>query len=181
VLSVSDHVGDVVSTGDLSINLANMDNLYVDGLVDESDIAKVKVGNKVSATLDGVPDITFTGEVTAVNPVGEEVSGLIKYEVHVDIDKVEDGTFIPLGTTANLVIQVKEASKTLAVPITAIQNDDQGEYVWVIQEDSSTVRVDVVGGNIVGDLVAVTGDLKEGDRISTAQSDDGGMQGPFGG
>jgi multidrug efflux system membrane fusion protein len=70
----------------------------------------------------------------------------------------------------------------LAVPITAIQNDDKGEYVWLIKEDGSTTRVDVVGGSIVGDLVTVTGDLKEGDRISTAQSSgNAGPAGPFGG
>jgi multidrug efflux system membrane fusion protein len=80
------------------------------------------------------------------------------------------------------VIQVKEASTALVIPITAIQNDDKGEYVWLIKEDGSTTRVDVVGGSIVGDLVTVTGDLKEGDRISTAQSSgNGGPGGPFGG
>jgi len=182
VLSMDDHVGDVVSSGDLSVNLADMNHLYVVAQIDESDIAKVKVGNKVTATLDAVPDLTLTGKVAAVNPVGEEVSGIIKYEVHIDLDKVDDGTFIPLGTTVNTVIQVKEASTALAIPITAIQNDAKGEYVWLIKEDGSTTRVDVVGGSIVGDLVTVTGDLKEGDRISTAQSSgNGGPGGPFGG
>ncbi len=183
VLSVDDHVGDVISSGDLSVNLADMNHLYVAAQIDESDIAKVKVGNKVTATLDSVPDLTLTGKVTAVNPVGEDVSGIIKYEVQIDLDKVDDGTFIPLGTTVDTVIQVKEASTSLAIPITAIQNDDKGEYVWLINEDGSTTRVDVVGGSIVGDLVTVTGDLKEGDRISTVQSsgNNGGPGGPFGG
>jgi HlyD family secretion protein len=182
VLSMDDHVGDVVSSGDLSVNLADMNHLYVVAQIDESDIAKVKVGNKVTATLDAVTGLTLTGKVTAVNPVGKEVSGIIKYEVHIDLDKVDDGTFIPLGTTVDTVIQVKEASTALAIPITAIQNDDKGEYVWLIKEDGSTTRVDVVGGSIVGDLVTVTGDLKEGDRISTAQSSgNAGSGGPFGG
>ena len=182
ILSVENHTGDTVNAGDLSINLADMNHLYVVAQIDESDIAKVKVGNKVTATLDSVPDLTLTGKVTAVNPVGEEVSGIIKYEVHIDLDKVADGTFVPLGTTVDTVIQVKEASTALAIPITAIQNDDKGEYVWLIKEDGSTTRVDVVGGSIVGDLVTVTGNLKEGDRISTVQSSgNGGPGGPFGG
>ena len=182
ILSVENHTGDTVNAGDLSINLADMNHLYVVAQIDESDIAKVKVGNKVTATLDAVPNLTLTGKVTAVNPVGKEVSGIIKYEVHIDLDKVADGTFVPLGTTVDTVIQVKEASTALAIPITAIQNDDKGEYVWLIKEDGSTTRVDVVGGSIVGDLVTVTGDLKEGDRISTVQSSgNGGPGGPFGG
>ena len=182
VLSVDNQVGDLVATADLSVNVADMNHLYVQTQVDESDIAKVKLGNQVEATLDAVPGLTLTGQVMAVNPVSEVVSGLVKYKVRVDLDPAADGTFLPLGTTVNVVIQVKAPSKTLAVPISSIQNDAKGEYVWVIKEDGTTVRVDIVSGDIVGSLVTVTGNLKEGDSLSTQGS--GGSQtpaGPFGG
>jgi len=178
VLSVENRVGDTVNTGDLSVNLADMNHLYVETQVDESDIAKVKLGNPAQVTLDALPGVTLPGKVSAINPVGEVVSGLVKYKVRVDLDIVKTGTFLPLGTTANVVIQTKAATATLVVPVTAIQNDSKGEYVWVIQSDGSTKRVDVVGGSIVGDLVAVTGDLKEGDRLSTQSA---GNKQPVGG
>lgn len=181
VLSVDNRAGDVVDTGELSVNLANLDHLYVETQVDESDIARVKLGNPVRATLDAVPNLTLTGKVAAINPVGEVVSGLVKYHVRIELDKVDDGTFLPLGTTANVVIQVKEASKTLAVPITAIQNDSKGEYVWVMQNDGTKQRVDIVTGSIIGELVAVTGDLNEGDQVQVLQDNNLNMPGPFGG
>ncbi len=165
VLSVDDRAGDTVNTGELSVNLADLNHLYVETQVDESDVANVKLGNQAEVTLDAVPGVTFTGEVSAINPVGEVVSGLVKYKVRVDLDKIEGETFLPLGTTANVIIQTKAASATLAVPISAIQNDSNGEYVWVIQTEGSSARVDVVSGSIVGDVVVVTGDLKEGDRL----------------
>ena len=170
VLSVDNRVGDTVNTGELSVNLADMNHLYVETQVDESDVANVKLGNQAEVTLDAVSGITLTGKVTAINPVGEVVSGLVKYTVRVDLDKVNDKTFMPLGTTANVVIKTRGAAATLAVPIAAIQNDTNGEYVWVIQTDGSTARVDVVSGSIIGDLVAVTGDLKEGDSIQLVYS-----------
>jgi HlyD family secretion protein len=165
VLSVDNRVGDTANTGELSVNLADMNHLFVETQVDESDIASVKLGNQAEVTLDAVSGVTLTGKVTTINPVGEVVSGLVKYKVRVELDKVKDKTFLPLGTTANVVIQTKAASATLAVPIAAIQNDSNGEYVWAIQSDGSAKRVDVVSGSIVGDVVAVTGNLKEGDRI----------------
>jgi len=158
-----------------------MDHLYVETQVDESDIANVKLGNQVEATLDAASGVMLTGKVTAINPVGEVLSGLVKYTVRVDLDKVDEDVFLPLGTTVNVVIQVKEAAATLAVPITAIQNDDKGEYVWVIQTDGSTKRVDILSGAIVGDLVAVSGDLKEGDRLQLLQPNSVNASGPFGG
>ena len=181
VLSVDNHMGDVVDTGELSVNLADMDHLYVETQVDESDIANVKLGNQAEVTLDAVPGVTLTGEVTTINPVGEVDSGLVKYKVRVELDKVNDEIFLPLGTTANVVITVKEAAATLTVPITAIQNDAQGEFVWMIQGDGSTKRVDVVSGSIVGDQVVVTGDLQDGDRIQLVQTSGFEAPNPFGG
>jgi HlyD family secretion protein len=176
VLSVEQHVGDLINTGDLSVNLANMKHLYIETQVDESDIANVKLGNRAEVTLDAVPGVTLTGQVTAINPVGEIVSGLVKYKVRIDLDKVENKTFLPLGTTANVVIKTRDAAATLAVPIASIQNDSNGEFVWVTQADGTSVRVDVVSGSIVGDVVAVTGDLKEGDNLQLIK--DGGFQAP---
>ncbi len=180
VLSVDQVNGDVVSSGELSVNIANLENLYVDAQVDESDIAKVQVGNQVTAESDALPGVTFTGEVMSINPVGEVISGLVKYAVRIDLDKPEDGIFLPLGSTMNLVIQIGGETATLAVPITAIQNDSNGEFVWVLR-GNETVRVDVVGGAILGELVAVTGDLNEGDVVTTARASSFEAPNPFGG
>jgi HlyD family secretion protein len=171
VLSVDSHVGDMVSTGDLSVNIADMDHLYVEAQVDESDVANVKVGQQAEVTLDAVSDVILTGSVVSVNPVGEVVGGLVKYTVRIDLDSVKD-MFLPLGSTANVVIKVSSAQATLAVPIVAIQNDSQGEYVWVVR-DGASVRVDVVGGVIVGDLVVVTGDLQEGEALEVVARESG--------
>ena len=181
VLSVDDRIGDTVAAGDLSVNMADMNSLYVETQVDESDIANVKLGNQVEVTLDALPDILFTGEVSAINPVGENISGLVKYTIRVALDPVSDDTFLPLGTTANVIIKVRDASATLIVPIAAIQNDEQGEFVWVIQNDGSTKRVDVVSGSIVGDQVAVTGDLFMGNRLQLVNTSDFTAPNPFGG
>jgi len=106
---------------------------------------------------------------------------LVKYTVRVDLDKVNDKTFMPLGTTANVVIKTKDASATLAVPIAAIQNDSNGEYVWAVQSDGSAKRVDVVSGSIVGDQVVITGALKEGDSVELVHKSSFDAPNPFSG
>jgi HlyD family secretion protein len=179
VLYVQSQPGDVVEAGTAAANVADLDHLYVETQVDESDVANVKVGQKADVTLDALSEATFTGKVTQINPVGEAVSGLVKYTVRIDLDKVTDQSFIPLGTTANVVIRVKDATASLAVPITTVQNDSQGEYVLVVQNDGSTKRVDVISGAIVGDLVVVTGDLKVGEHVQTDQQSSFNAPNPF--
>lgn len=168
VLYIESQPGDLVETGTSALDLANLDHLYIEAQVDESDIASVKVDQPIKATLDAVPDLDLTGKVVAIDPVGEKDSGIVKYTVLTDIDKVAGDIFLPLGSTANLTIQVKETTKSLAVPTDFVQSDGKGEYVWVVQGDGSAKRVDVVTGTILDDVVTVTGDLKEGDTVTTS-------------
>lgn len=185
ILSLDNRVGDSVESGEISVNIADLTNLYVEAQIDESDIANVKLGNHAEITVDAANGVVFTGQVSAINPVGETVSNVVKYTVRVDLDSLDEDIFLPLGATANVVIQVKEAELTLAVPIIAIQTDEKSEYVLVLEGNGSTRRVNVIGGAIVGDLVAVTGDLKEGDRVSLILTNADDLQGqgpnPFGG
>ncbi|HEX2993839.1 MAG TPA: efflux RND transporter periplasmic adaptor subunit, partial [Anaerolineales bacterium] len=168
VLYIETQPGDLVETGTSALDLANLDHLYIEAQVDESDIASVKVDQPIKATLDAVPDFELTGKVVAIDPVGEKDSGIVKYTVLTDIDKVAGDIFLPLGSTANVTIQVKETTKSLAVPTDFVQSDSKGEYVWMLQADGSTKRVDVVTGTILDDLVTVTGDLKEGDTVTAS-------------
>ncbi len=172
VLYVESQPNDVVTTESTALNMANLDHLYIETQVNESDIASLKVGDPVTATLDAMTGLELTGKVAAINALGKEDAGSVQYTVRIDIDPVAaDVSSLPLGSTANVTIQVKAAAESLAVPITVIQNDAQGEYVLVVQADGSTKRVDVVTGTIVGDLVTVTGDLKEGDSLATTPVD----------
>ena len=98
-----------------------------------------------------------------------------------DLDPVANQSFMPLGTTANVVIHVSDATASLAVPITTIQNDANGEFVTVVQSDGTTKRVDVLSGAIVNELVVVSGDLQEGDHVQVNNASSFSAPNPFGG
>lgn len=168
VLYVESQPRDVVNTDSAALNMANLDHLYIETRVDESDIENVRVGDPITATLAAVEGLELTGKVAEIDPLGEVGSDSVQYTVRIDLDRATEDVFLPLGSTANVLIQVKEATSSLAVPITAVQNDDQGEYVFVVQADGSTKRVNIVSSTIVDDLVVVTGDLKEGDSLATS-------------
>lgn len=179
VLYMEHMVGDVVEKGELSVYMANINNLYAVSELDESDIAQIKVGNAVTVTLDALGDMAFTGKVASISPVGEYSSGVVQYTVRVDVKKPEGVAFLPLNSTANLSILVTGDAQALAVPIVAIQNDSTGEYVWVVR-DEVPVRVDVVGGKIIDDLVVVTGNLTAGELVQTTRESTQNMPALFG-
>ena len=181
VLYVESQPGDVVTTESIALDMADLDHLYIEAQVSEADIADVTVGDPITAISDAAEGLELTGQVAAINPLGEVSSDLVQYTVRIDLEEIAEDESLPLGSTANVTIQVAPASPSLAVPITAVQNDDQGEYVLVIQVDGSTKRADVVSSTIVGDLVVVKGSLKEGDTLAWAQNNNLPGVGPFGG
>jgi multidrug efflux pump subunit AcrA (membrane-fusion protein) len=179
VLYVANQPGDVVKTSEVAVNMANLDHLYIESQVDEANIVNIHMGDPVTAALGAVDGLVLTGRVAAVDPLGTVEAGSVLYTVWMDIDPISGGVFLPLAGIANVTIQVTDVNLSLAVPIAALQNDDGGEYVLVMQSDDTSERVDVISSTIVDDLVVVTGDLEEGDILMTAQNNALPAGGPF--
>lgn len=167
VVAVFNQSNDLVDTSTLAVIIANRKTYSITAQVDETDITKLKAGQAVEVKLDALPDLKLTGVVESVSLFGQSVSGVVKYDVFISVQG--DKTDLPLGATANVTIQVSKPTTALAVPITAVYSDDQGDYV-LLPSGGAPQRVSVQAGDIVGSLVAVTGELKEGDKVLLAQT-----------
>lgn len=181
ILYVESQPGAPVDTSSTALDMADLSHLYIEAQVSETDVVRISVGDPIRATFPSADGLVLTGQVTTIDPLGAVVDGQVEYTLRIDMDPLTEEVAPPLSATANVTIQVGSETTGLAVPIAAMQNDDQGEYVMVLQADGSTKRVDVVSNTIVGDLVTVSGDLKEGDTLTT--SNNTGIQpgGLFGG
>ena len=164
VVAILTQAGDQVAELDNAIIIVNRSMLYVDVQVDETQISRVVLGDTAKITFDALPDVTATGKVTFINPVGAASSGVVNYTVRVQLDKSDPA--ILLGATATIVIDTGAAESLLTVPIAAVQSDAQGEYVMRVNTDGSTERVTVVSGTVVGTTVVVKGDLAANDIVS---------------
>jgi multidrug efflux pump subunit AcrA (membrane-fusion protein) len=159
-------------------------NLYVDLQIDESHVVELSQGNKATITLEAVPNLSLTGKVTYINPVGTSTQGIVYYEVQVVLDKADPSILI--GATADVTIQAGQPQNVLTVPVTAVGNDSQGEYVYVIDANGNSTQVSVVSGQILSNnTVIVSGNLKVGDSVgllsSTSTGTNNGGGGIFGG
>ena len=105
VLAIEQIPGDTVSAGATALLIADRSQLYIDAQVAEAEIALVKVGQTALVSLDSIPGTTFTGRVTEVDTVGKTASGLIKYTVRVDLNRVNNPSPL-LGGSADVTIQI---------------------------------------------------------------------------
>jgi len=154
--------GDMVSAGSKAVVLYDRSKMYIDVMVTEDLITTVKVGDPVAISFTGLK-IDTTGKVTLVDPIGTSSSNVVNYTVRVELDKPDPQIYI--GATATVVITTSDPQNKLFVPVSAVLNDNQGEYVMRVKNDGSTERVQVVTGDISNETVVVTGDLAKNDLV----------------
>ena len=182
VLTIETIPGSQVFNNTTALTISNLTTLKVDALVDELDIFRVEIGDPVEITLDALPDLVMSGEVSNINPVGKTVNGLVKYTVTISINNQD--TPVLFGATANVTILINEPQERLTVPLSAIKNDSLGEYVFKVMSDGSLERVNIQSYDLIDGLVTITGNLEAGDtlQLQSADSDlqNGGPGGMFG-
>ena len=165
VISVGAQVGDLVSSGTTIVNLADLSNLRVRAMVDETEISQVEIGQDVAITFDAFPGQQFSGKVLEVPLQGQLTQNVLMYEVPVSLEGTADVS-LKSGMTANLSITVGRGQNVLLVPATAVQRGDQGNFVRLQDAGSSEpvyAKVDL--GLSDGIYVEVKRGLNEGDRI----------------
>jgi HlyD family secretion protein len=177
ILGIMTSADNLVDTGDSAVVVVNPNTLKVDALVDETDISHVAVGNTASITMDAIPGKTLTGHVTMINPIGSSVSGLVKYTVTVNLDPTDVSPLF--GATTDVTLITSDPRNMLAVPLGAVQTDTEGEYVMRVTANDGMERVPVTSDSIQGDLVAVTGDLKQGDQVQILYTTSNSSQSNF--
>lgn len=102
---------------------------------------------------------------TRISQVGGQVdpaSGLV--DVLAPLAGKAAARFLPGGNvTADITLK---QVRSLAVPRAAVLRDTQGGYVFIVKNDIA-YRVNVTAGIDDGSWIAVSGDLKAGDRVVT--------------
>jgi multidrug efflux pump subunit AcrA (membrane-fusion protein) len=154
--------GDIVTAGTKAAVLYDRSEMYIDVAVTEAKVSTVHVGDSAAITFSGL-GIKTTGKVTLIDPIGTTTSNVVNYTVRVKLDKTDPKIYI--GATATVVITTGTPQNTLYVPVSAVMNDSNGEYVMRVAADGTTKRIQVVTGDISDETVVVTGDLSKGDQI----------------
>ncbi|MFN3392001.1 MAG: efflux RND transporter periplasmic adaptor subunit, partial [Meiothermus ruber] len=137
-------VGATVSNSTALLTLIDDSSVNLPVQIDESEIAKVKVGQKVEVTLDAFSNETFEGVVTAISPSARIQQNIAVFYVTVNVPNPERK--LRPGMTAEGEIIAEEIPEALIIPKRAVQTVRNRAYVDVLQPDGSKETVRVVLG-----------------------------------
>lgn len=159
-------VGDQPWPGMTLISLPDLSAAQVVISVNEMDISKVKVNQKVEITPDAFPDKKFSGKIFTVSQIGSEKgmgSNVKVFETIVDIEKTED-ILKPGITTTNKII-VDQIKNVLSIPIEAVVEIEGKTYVYV-PGGRSFSKIEIKVGAKNDNFVVVKEGLKEGMQVA---------------
>jgi HlyD family secretion protein len=177
ILSRDVEIGDAVSsilvlgsTATLIMTIGDINQVYVQGKVDESDIGRVYLGQAARIKVESFKDKTFQGKVTKIAPLGVEKDNVTTFEVRVSIDN--PGGELKANMTANAEILLEEHKNVLTVPEQAVLYDkDRNASVEVPdpKQKNGRRKIDVKAGISNGTKTEVLAGLKPGDTVILQQ------------
>jgi HlyD family secretion protein len=177
ILSRDVEIGDAVSsilvlgsTATLVMTEGDINQVYVQGKVDEADIAHVYMGQPARIKVESFRDRVFLGKVTKIAPLGVEKDNVTTFEVRVSIDN--PGGELKANMTANAEILLDEHKGVLTVPENAVIYDSKKSAAVEIpdkkQKDGKR-KIPVKVGLSNGSVTEVLSGLKEGDTVLLQQ------------
>ena len=168
--------GAYLNAGTEVVTLQQIDPILIDFNLPQKDLPRLKVGETVHVTIDGLNSQTFDGELTAISP---KVAADTR-NVMVEARLPNPGGKLQPGMFARISIDAGAPRQHLTLPQTAITYNPYGSTVFVVQEKQvkdkdgktstqKTVQQQfVTTGDTRGDQVAIVKGLEEGDQVVTS-------------
>jgi HlyD family secretion protein len=177
ILSRDVEMGDAVSsilvlgsTATLVMTEGDTSEVYVQGKVDEADIAHVYMGQQARIKVESFHDRTFYGKVTKIAPMGVEKDNVTTFEVRVSINN--PGGELKANMTANAEILLDEHKGVLTVPEDAVIYDNKQNASVEVPDSHQKEgyrKIPVTVGLSNGSVTEITSGGKEGDQVVLQQ------------
>lgn len=162
VIKRDGEVGEILTTNDPVFYLSCCAPNRISAEVDEEDIVRVRIGQKVLIQSDAYPDKTFEGKITAITPKGDPESRSFRVRISVP----EDFPFL-VGMTAETNIVTNESDNALLIPVTSLGKKNMVQIVRENKVHLVSVKTGAEGENKVEILEGLT----ETDKILSVYKD----------
>jgi len=155
--------GDQVTMGTMAFRIDDLSKIYADIQVSEVDINKIEPGQVVTLTFDAILATEYHGKVVNVALVGNDMQGMVNFEVTVELTDADEQVRPGMTVAANIV--VNELEDVLLVPNRAVRVIDGKRVVYVLRLSGSEAVEVELGASSDAYSEIIGGDLKKGDEI----------------
>ena len=160
--TISLNVGEQVSTPAEVMSIVNMKQFRINARVDESDVARLAVGQTASVTLDALQQERMGARVASIAANTVIQQGVATYLVVLDLEPTQAP--VRPGMTTNVLVEVARRENALLVPNRAIRSQGRTRTVEVMVNGKRETRTVSIG---MGDdqFTEIMDGLQEGDFV----------------
>ncbi|MBD3293035.1 MAG: efflux RND transporter periplasmic adaptor subunit [Armatimonadia bacterium] len=158
-----------LAQGTAIVTLADITEMYVMADVDEVDISRVRVGERVEISVETLPNEQIRGEVEKIFPQGTEESNVVYFPVRIRV--IDLHRELRPGMTVDVNIITAEREDVLLIPDSAIDRSGGKTTVQVLprgQEEAEEPELETREVEVgVTDYLqtVITDGLKEGETV----------------
>ncbi|EGP55814.1 acriflavin resistance protein E precursor [Agrobacterium tumefaciens F2] len=166
-------LGQYLAAGTPVVTLQSLDPIQFDFSMPQQVLSQVKVGQDINVTIDAYGSQTFSGKITAINPLVDSQSRNLTIRASFSNS---DHKLLP-GMFGNVSVVVGEPQNYIALPQTAVTINPYGNVVYIItdkgagQDGKPQLVADqrfVTTGQARGDQIAVIKGVSAGDVVVTS-------------
>ena len=151
-----------VTAGEPLFEIANLDRVWIQADVYESELQFIRLGAPATTTLSYIPGRTWTGRVTFIAPTVDPMTRTVK--VRSEFDNA-DGALKP-DMFGDVVIQ-QPARQVVVVPDSAVLQTGTRSVVFVVKGDGTFEPREVSVGTKTDQVYEVRSGLKAGEKVVT--------------
>ena len=152
--------GEDVSRGETLARLTDITNMEVRAFVPLKHLPRTVVGDAIRVF---AADTSLDGTIRALVPTGDVRSQTFEARIDLPVSATASWT---VGQLVSVGVPIRARANVLAVPRDALVLRHNGSFVFRIRDDQTAEQVAVELGDSAGDLIAVSGALREGDRVA---------------
>jgi RND family efflux transporter MFP subunit len=156
--------GAVVSPGTQLFELVDVSKLKLNITVNETQVANLKVGDKVGVKASVFPDKNYGGTVTFIAP---KADNSLNFPIEIEIAS-NPGNQLKAGMYGTAVFNFGNTAPVIVIPRTAFVGSVSTNQVFVVENGNTARLRKVIAGRVLGDKVEVLQGLNEGETIITS-------------
>lgn len=156
--------GAVVAPGTKLFELVDISRLKLQVTVNETQVANLKVGDKVKIKVSVFPDKEYSGAVTFI---AAKADNTLSFPIEIAL-AANPGNQIKAGMYATAIFDFPAQAASILVPRSAFIGSVNSNQVFVVKGGNTASLRKVIAGRVLGDKVEVLEGLQEGETVITS-------------
>ncbi|SMC77896.1 efflux RND transporter periplasmic adaptor subunit [Pedobacter africanus] len=155
----------VTAQGTQLFEIVDVSKLKLKVNVNESQVANLKIGDKIEIKSSVFPTEKFNGRITFI---AAKADGTLNFPIEIEVDNNTKNS-LRAGMYGTAVFNFPKQAPGILVPRTSFVGSVSSNQVFVLDKASNTAKLrKVIAGRILGDSVEILEGLNEGETVITS-------------